>query len=112
MYLGIVFVANGVAEDKWVATLLSMTGGKTYTLMRDLSAPTKPAKKNLKDLKEALQIYFKLKPAVIAECFQFHQQNQEPGEFVVECEAEMCRLAASCKFRDYLPHSGYKRSPC
>ena len=40
---------------------------------------------------------------VIAERFQFHRRNQEPGESVAEYEAELQHRAASCKFGDYLP---------
>jgi len=90
------------AEGKQVATLLSVIGGKTYALLSDLLAPTKPAMKSLKDLKETLQAHFDPKPVVIAECFQFHQCNQEPGESVAEYEAELRRLATGCKFGDYL----------
>ena len=92
------FVANEVKEDKQVATLLSVIGSKTYALLSDLLAPIKPADKPLKDLKEALQTHFEPKPVVIAERFHFHRRNQEPGETVAEYEAELRRLASSCKF--------------
>jgi len=106
------FTANGVAEDKQVATLLSVIGGKTYALLSDLLAPTKPATKSLKDLKEALQAHFEPKPVVIAERFQFHRRNQEPGESVAEYEAELRRLASSCKFGDYLSEAIRDRLVC
>ena len=106
------FVANGVKEDKQVATLLSVIGGKTYALLSDLLAPTKPAEKNLKDLEEALQTHFKPKLVVIAERFQFHRRNQEPGESVTKYEAELRCLAASYKFGDYLPQAIRDRLVC
>jgi len=65
-------------------------------------ASVKPADKPLKDLKEALQTHFEPKPVVIANRFHFHCQNQELGETVAEYEAELCRLASSYKFGDYL----------
>ena len=99
------FIANGVAEGKQVATLLSVIGRKTYALLSDLLAPAKSADKSLKELKEALQTHFEPKPVVIAERFQFHRRNQEPGESVAEYKAELQRQAASCKFGDYLPQA-------
>ena len=42
------FIANRVVEEKQVATLLSVIGGKTYALMSGLLAPTKQASKSLK----------------------------------------------------------------
>ena len=98
--------------DKQVAILLSVIGGKTYALLSDLLAPTKPAEKNLKDLEEALQTHFEPKPVVIAERFQFHQRYQEPGESVAKYKAELRRLAASCKFGDYLPQAIRDRLIC
>jgi len=65
-------------------------------------APVKPADKPLKDLKLALQTHFKPKPVVVAEHFHFHCRNQEPGKIISKYKAELCCLASSYKFRDYL----------
>ena len=35
------FTANSIANDKKVAVFLSMVGGKTYSLLRDLLSPEK-----------------------------------------------------------------------
>ena len=40
------FQANEIAENKRVAVLLSIIGGKTYSLLSDLLAPEKPASKS------------------------------------------------------------------
>ena len=40
------FLANDIDDDHKVPTLLSLIGGKTYTLLRDLLAPEKPATKS------------------------------------------------------------------
>ena len=39
------FTANGIADEKQVPVFLSIIGGKNYTLLSDLMAPTKPATK-------------------------------------------------------------------
>ena len=36
------FAANEIAKDKQVSVFLSVLGGKTFTLMRNLLAPAKP----------------------------------------------------------------------
>jgi hypothetical protein len=37
---------NAIAEDKKVPALLTLLGGKTYTLLRNLTAPNKPKEKD------------------------------------------------------------------
>ena len=39
------FLANDFDDDHKVPSLLSLIGGKTYTLLRDLLSPEKPATK-------------------------------------------------------------------
>ena len=70
------FIANGVAEGKQVATLLSVIGGKTYALLSDLLAPAKPADKSLKELKEASD---SLRAKTSGYCGAFPVPSTEPG---------------------------------
>ena len=44
------FLANDIDDDHKVPTLLSLIGGKTYTLLRDLLAPAKPATKSFQQI--------------------------------------------------------------
>ena len=81
-------------------------------MLSDLLAPAKPTDKSLKELKEALQTHFEPKLVVIAERFQFHRWNQEPGESVAEYQAELRRQVSSCKFGDYLPQAIRDRLVC
>ena len=41
----IFFQANNIAADKQVPVFLSVVGGRTYSLLRDLTAPAKPQDK-------------------------------------------------------------------
>lgn len=41
------FIANNIADNKRVPALLSLIGPKTYSLLRDLTAPLKPSNKNI-----------------------------------------------------------------
>ncbi|XP_065888558.1 uncharacterized protein [Dysidea avara] len=98
----IFFQANEIAENKRVALLLSIIGGKTYLLLSDLLAPEKPASKSFAVLSETLKKDYELKAVIIAERFQFHRRNQAANESVPEYEAKLRRLATHCAFGNYL----------
>ena len=66
------FLANRIAEDKQVPVLLSIIGGKIYSLLSNLLAPEKPSSKTFAQLADVLQKHFQPKPVIIAERFQFH----------------------------------------
>ncbi|KAL9966284.1 hypothetical protein ACROYT_G024336 [Oculina patagonica] len=54
-----VFLANNIDEDRQVSTMLGfMIGSKTYTLLRDLVTPDKPATKSSQEIFTALQKHF------------------------------------------------------
>ena len=44
------FLANDINDDHKVPTLLSLIGGKTYTLLRDILASEKPATKSFQQI--------------------------------------------------------------
>ena len=44
------FLANDIDDDHKVPTLLSLIGGKAYTLLRDLLAPEKPASRSFQKI--------------------------------------------------------------
>ena len=77
------FEANSIEEGKQVAVFLSAIGPKTYKLLRDLMAPTRP-KKPLKDIIAVLEEHFEPKPLVIAERFHFHRRQQRVGESIAQ----------------------------
>ena len=51
-YIEHYFKANDVAEDKKKDALLASIGGKTFTLLRSLTAPGKPGDKQYGELVE------------------------------------------------------------
>ena len=95
------FTANDIGDNNQVA-VLSVVGGKTFSLLRDLLAPDKPQDKTLAVLFDTLKRHFEPKPLVIAERFYFRNRNQGPKESVAEYVAELRRLATHCEFGDYL----------
>ena len=72
------FKANDVAEDK--KALLASIGGKTFTLLRSLTAPGKPGDKQYGELVELLRKHLNPKPIVISERFRFFKRDQREGE--------------------------------
>ena len=68
----LVFTVNSIA-DETSCCLLSVAGPKTYSLLRDLLAPTKPQEKSFAELLTTLTSHYKPKPIVITECFHFHR---------------------------------------
>ena len=96
------FEANNIDADRRVAVLLSVIGGKNYTLLRNLLSPEKPSAKTLAKLKAVLKRHFTPKRVVIAERFRFYRREQTIGKSVVDYEAELRRLATHCDFGEYL----------
>ena len=94
--------AFDIAEAKQVAVFLSVVGGKTFFLLRDLLTPDKPQDKTLPVLFETFKHHFEPKPLVIAERFYFHKRNQDLTESIVEYLAKLRRLAIHCEFGNYL----------
>jgi hypothetical protein len=68
------FEVNDIAEDKKVLALLTLLGGKIYTLLRNLTAPNKHKEKDYTTLVNLLRDHLTPKPIVIAERFRFHKQ--------------------------------------
>ena len=92
------FLANNIDEDHQVSTLLSLIGSKTYTLLRDLLTPDKPATKSFQEIVTTLQQHLSPKPLEIAERFRFYKRNQSEGETVLTYMADLKKLAAHCNF--------------
>ena len=93
------FLANDVlVEEKKRAILLSNCGPQTYDLLKNLTAPDKPATKSFADIVSALQNHYQPKPSIIVQRFMFHSRAQKQGETVAEYVAELKRLAEHCGF--------------
>ena len=106
------FKANGIEEERQESVLLSVIGGKTYSLLRDLLAPDRPDSKTFTQLAETLMEHFQPKTLVIAEQFYFHSRNQKTTETIGQYVAELRRLATHCEFRDTLSDALRDRLVC
>ena len=106
------FAANDIANGKKVPVLLSVVGGKIYSLLCDLFALAKPQEKTMEQIATTLKSHFQPKLLVIAERFYFHRRNQSANESITEYIAELRRLTTYCEFRDYLNDALQDRLVC
>ena len=93
---------EGLTNTRKVAIFLTLTGPRTYSLLRDLVDQTKPAEKSYKVLVDSLAAHFTPKPLMIAERFKFQQRTQRADESVTEYMAQLRRMTEHCKFEDQL----------
>ena len=108
------FKANSIeADDKKLATFLTVIGPTAYALLSNLLAPEKPATKTYAELVTVVRDHLKPKPLVIAERFRFHQRNQADSESVADYMAELRKLADKCEFGELSRDnwSGVKSGP-
>lgn len=92
------FLANEVDAGKQVPVLLSVIGGPTYSLLRDLTAPDKPADKSYQEIVDVLKNHLSPKPINIAERFRFHKRDQKSDESVKDYTAQLRKLSEHCAF--------------
>jgi len=92
------FVANNVADDKRVASLLSLIGSRTYGLLCSLTTPDKPSEKPYTEIVDTLSRHLSPKPLVIAERFRFHKRDQRDGETISSFIADIRKLSQHCEF--------------
>ena len=92
------FALNDIKKEKQVPALLTLLGRKTYNLLRNLTAPAKPADMSFKELIELLDKQLFPKPSIIAERFRFHHRHQHEDENVSTFLAELRKLSLHCAF--------------
>jgi hypothetical protein len=110
--LGQYFIVNDVADEKQVPALLSLIGGKTHGILRDLTAPARPSTKTFDVLVGLLKDHLCPKPLLIAKRFRFHKRDQNEGETVREYVAQLRKLSEYCKFGRVLMDSLRDRLVC
>ena len=106
------FNVNDIRDEKRVSALLTLIGGKTYGLLRNLTAPEKPADKTYDELCKLLKDHLAPKPLVIAERFRFHKRHQAIAESVNDFVAEIRKLSEHCEFGEALNDSLRDRFVC
>ena len=82
--------------------LLSVCGPKTYHILRDLLAPTKPSDTSYADILKCLKAQFNPKQGVAVHRYNFNSRVRQRGESVASFVAELRHLAIDCEFGDSL----------
>ena len=77
------FMANEIPDGRKVPALLAVIGGKTHSLLRNLTSPDDPATKRFDALVKLLDNHLSPKPLVIAERFRLHKRNQKDGKSIL-----------------------------
>lgn len=95
--------ANGITEDgKKRSVFIAVVGPKSYNLLRNLVAPTKPSEKTLADLLAALSNHYNPTPSEVMQRFRFNTRTRKEGESVADYLAALRHLAEFCNFGDTL----------
>ncbi|XP_031338346.1 uncharacterized protein K02A2.6-like [Photinus pyralis] len=92
------FLCNDVPDDRKVPLFLTLIGGQTYSILKDLSAPTSPANLSYKEMVDKLSQHFSPVRITIAERYKFHSANQNEAESVGEFIVRIRNLASTCSF--------------
>ena len=92
---------NAAARQK-SASLLSIVGKNTYSILRDLVKPEKPSDKTYQQLCETLRDHFQPKTIEVAETFKFHRCMQHENETINVFTARLRGMASSCNFGGFL----------
>ena len=87
------FEANEVENTKKVSWPLTLIGGKTYSLLIDLTFPDKPSTKTYDQLTQLLNKHLSPKPLIIAERYRFYKRDQKEGESVNEYVTQLRKLS-------------------
>jgi hypothetical protein len=87
------FLANDVDNGKKIPVLLSVIGGPTYSLLKDLNAPDKPANKTYQEIVDVLKNHLSPKSTVKADKFRFHKKDQRPDESVRDFINQLRKLS-------------------
>lgn len=89
-------------DSKRRAVLLSVIGPSTYSLLRNLVSPAKPAEKTYEDLVVVLKEHYAPTPSVPVQRFKFKARLRKAGESVADYVSELRKLTEHCDFRNGL----------
>lgn len=77
------FEANGIQDPgKKKAVLLSVCGGETFSLLKDLVTPHSLRDKSYEELSLSLKEHCNPTPSVIVERFNFYMCRQQPTDVI------------------------------
>ncbi|KAJ8965983.1 hypothetical protein NQ314_003799 [Rhamnusium bicolor] len=89
---------NKIENNLRVATLLSLVGGSTYKIMRDLSYPDLPKVKTYEELCKILSQQFAHHSSTWRERVKFYSAQQDNGKSFADFYARIKSLSVDYKF--------------
>ena len=89
-----------------------MIASKTYSLLKNLLLPEKPADKTFDEIVSTLQKHLNPTPPEIAERFRFYKRNQQEGESVLNYVAVLRKLTTHCNLGSNLDETLRDRLVC
>ncbi|KAF2885856.1 hypothetical protein ILUMI_20318 [Ignelater luminosus] len=96
------FVANGVAQDRKVAVLLTLIGSKAYGVLRDICDPQKPSELLYDSLCQKLTQQFSIQTSVFRQRCHFYNLKQTQSETINDWFARVKKTATECQFGSVL----------
>lgn len=94
------FTANDIADDKRVATFITIMGCEVFEILCSLCVPDLPSKLGYEQIMKFLMDHFEPNRNKRAERYKFHKAIQETGESVNDFIVKLKSLAKSCEFGD------------
>jgi hypothetical protein len=95
--------ANDIDDEaKRRAVLLTSIGSEAYSVLKNLTAPAKPAEKSLADVLKLLKEHYAPRPNPIVKRQEFYRRDRHAGERIAVYLSELRRLADQCEFETYL----------
>ncbi|XP_071493853.1 uncharacterized protein [Diadema antillarum] len=97
------FGANGITDSgKQRAILLTVTGAKAYSLLRNLVSPAKPGNKTFDELCALMKRHYNPVPSEIVQRCKFNSRFRSEGESVADFVASLRSLAEHCNYGQQL----------
>jgi transposase InsO family protein len=101
-----------VRQGRRRAILLSVIGGSTYTVLRNLCLPAKPAEKSYKELLQLLKAHYSPKPSETVQRFKFNTRLRKPDESIAGYVSVLRQMAENCNYGNKLEEMLRDRLVC
>ncbi|KAL0869007.1 hypothetical protein ABMA27_007328 [Loxostege sticticalis] len=96
------FLANKIAEEMKLPTLIAVMGEPAYELLATLASPAKPSTLKYQQALDLLQTHLQPKPSTLAERYRFRQRRQHVEESIANYVADLKKLTRYCEFGSQL----------
>lgn len=106
------FRVNVVEDPLKVSMFITLSGPQVYNTLKNLVAPRSPGDLQYNEIKEILTKHYSPPVSEIGERFKFNKCCQKPGQSIADYVVEIRKLAAACKFGNFLEEALRDRLVC